>query len=358
MNQHDAPLITTVVPTYRRPHLVGRALRSVLEQTFPRVRALVCDNASGDDTAAVVRRIAERDDRVEYHAHPANIGSYNNFNFGINSVRTPFFSLLSDDDMLAPDFYRQAMAAFEAHPDAMFVCVATIVIDEQGRVISPPIAVPQPRYFAAGEGFEAIATLQVPNTWTGIVFRAEVRDRIGLIDVDAGPFVDGSYVCHAAARFAFVVMPGIAAALVAHPASTSGTTGTLDRRWLEWDERMIATIERDPEISAAAREHVRRLFKRDYRKIALLQIGHALSEDDVESARRTAIGLSDCGYPLTSLLLRLGIEICRWIWPARIALQWLKHARRQRVERERDEINQDCKDQAAFVEPLLRIDRP
>ncbi|MCR4298181.1 MAG: glycosyltransferase, partial [Gallionella sp.] len=101
------PVITTIIPTYRRPVLLRRAILSALHQTYPHVRVCVYDNASGDETESVVdetesvvKEIARHDPRVKYHRHPRNIGSYNNFNYGIREVETEFFSLLSDDDVL------------------------------------------------------------------------------------------------------------------------------------------------------------------------------------------------------------------------------------------------------------------
>ena len=66
----SAPLITTIIPTYRRPKLLQRAIRSVLNQTYPHFQVCIYDNASGDDTAAVVAEIAKGDPRVKYHCHP------------------------------------------------------------------------------------------------------------------------------------------------------------------------------------------------------------------------------------------------------------------------------------------------
>jgi glycosyltransferase involved in cell wall biosynthesis len=69
------PLITVIIPTYRRPKMLGRAIRSVLNQTFPDLQVCVYDNASGDETTQVVVEFAERDSRVRYHCHAANIGA-------------------------------------------------------------------------------------------------------------------------------------------------------------------------------------------------------------------------------------------------------------------------------------------
>lgn len=45
------PIITAVIPTYRRPRLLRRAIKSVLAQTYPHFQVCVYDNASGDETS-------------------------------------------------------------------------------------------------------------------------------------------------------------------------------------------------------------------------------------------------------------------------------------------------------------------
>jgi len=69
-----SPLITTVIPTYRRPRLLKRAILSALGQTYRNIQVCVYDNASGDETAEVVAGIANGDRRVKYYCHPTNIG--------------------------------------------------------------------------------------------------------------------------------------------------------------------------------------------------------------------------------------------------------------------------------------------
>ncbi len=51
------PRITTVIPTYRRPLLLRRAVLSVLKQSHPHFIVHILDNASGDDTEQVAREL-------------------------------------------------------------------------------------------------------------------------------------------------------------------------------------------------------------------------------------------------------------------------------------------------------------
>ncbi|HTT77549.1 MAG TPA: glycosyltransferase family A protein, partial [Candidatus Binataceae bacterium] len=110
------PQITTIVPTFRRPRLLERAIRSVLAQNYDAFQLCVYDNASGDETAAVVARLARGDPRIKYHRHPCNIGAWNNFKYGLDQVATPYFNFLSDDDALLPGFFEAALHALESRP--------------------------------------------------------------------------------------------------------------------------------------------------------------------------------------------------------------------------------------------------
>jgi glycosyltransferase involved in cell wall biosynthesis len=110
------PVITTVIPTYRRPDMLRRAIRSVLDQTYPYLKICVYDNASNDETPEVVRTLALQDSRIHYHCHPENIGTQDNFIFGLSQADTPFVHLISDDDFLLPDFFAQATSALKKIP--------------------------------------------------------------------------------------------------------------------------------------------------------------------------------------------------------------------------------------------------
>ena len=132
----NLPQITTIIPTYQRPKMLRRAILSVLNQTYPYLQACVYDNASGDGTAEVVAELAKSDPRVRYHCHSENIGGLANFEYGISQVQTSFFSLLSDDDFLLPNFYMDAMAKLENYPEAVFCAGSTIMANENADILA------------------------------------------------------------------------------------------------------------------------------------------------------------------------------------------------------------------------------
>lgn len=170
-------MITTIIPTYKRPKLLKRALTSVLNQTYPHFQVHVYDNASGDETSDVVCEFMRQDARVKYHCHPQNIGMMANYEFAMAQVKTPYFSLLSDDDLVLPWFFEVALKGFEASPNAAFSAASTIIMSEQGDVIRVPLdAWPREGQFDAPQGvLEMISKYPVPVC---ILFRQKVIEEV------------------------------------------------------------------------------------------------------------------------------------------------------------------------------------
>nr|VFJ71827.1 MAG: Glycosyl transferase family 2 [Candidatus Kentron sp. FM]VFJ72503.1 MAG: Glycosyl transferase family 2 [Candidatus Kentron sp. FM]VFK19827.1 MAG: Glycosyl transferase family 2 [Candidatus Kentron sp. FM] len=196
------PIITAIIPTYRRPKLLHRAIRSVLDQTFRQVRVSVYDNNSNDGTRAMVESLIKTDPRVTYHCHARNIGSLNNFEYGLQQVRTPYYSFLSDDDMLLPGFYADALQSLESRPNCVMSVFQVIILATDGRLMGR-----NPGYFPAGEyrppeGFSTMVKLGAP-IWTGVLFRNEPPRHL---EVAVGHLTDVEYLLRLAAGSDYCVV--------------------------------------------------------------------------------------------------------------------------------------------------------
>jgi glycosyltransferase involved in cell wall biosynthesis len=58
------PLVSIVIPTYNHANYLGRALQSVLDQTYKNWEAIVIDNHSTDDTSKVIDKY--KHPRIKY----------------------------------------------------------------------------------------------------------------------------------------------------------------------------------------------------------------------------------------------------------------------------------------------------
>jgi len=60
----DPPLVSVLVPARNEERNIGRCVRSLLDQDYPRLEVLVLDDDSNDGTAAIVEELAQRDSRL------------------------------------------------------------------------------------------------------------------------------------------------------------------------------------------------------------------------------------------------------------------------------------------------------
>jgi GT2 family glycosyltransferase len=258
-----SPRITTIVPTFRRPALLRRALRSVAAQTVPDFLVCVYDNAADPQTESVVATMRNEDPRFAYFRHDRDVGAMNNFLFGMRRVATPFFSFLSDDDVLLHDFFETALAGFETCERAMMSITSAIEVDPDGAVRYAPLA----RWSKAGafeppDGAFRMLDNRHP-TWTTVLFRREAIERVGELDAQIGSPADLDYELRVAVRYPIVVSLRPCGAYVAHSGSASMQESTAT---VAGYERMCRNIAADESLAATVR---RRLASRLLRQIRM-----------------------------------------------------------------------------------------
>jgi glycosyltransferase involved in cell wall biosynthesis len=261
---HDRPLITAIIPTYRRPNMVRRAIISVLDQSFTNFQICVYDNASGDETEEVVRELARQDHRVKYYCHPENIGSIPNFNYGIERIETPFFSMLSDDDLVLPDFYKETLKGFDMHPEAMFSAGSVVSMMDNGQIIGDTFSSwSRDGYFTPPNGlFEMIGGSH--PIFPGMLFRKQVVDIFKGMDPDV-VMGDLDWELRIAARFPFFVSRKPCGVFMCHSTSSGMLAGSSSI----WPSclKVIRNLRDDSDITPEIREYAERALTKYFIKM-------------------------------------------------------------------------------------------
>jgi glycosyltransferase involved in cell wall biosynthesis len=129
--------VSVIVPCYNYGHLLEGCLESVLSQEGVDVRLLVIDDCSTDDSAGVGRRLAARDERVEFRPHVENRGLIATANEGLEWATGEYVVLLSADDLLVPGSLRRAVDIMVKHPNVGMVYGKTLLAQE-GRPLPTP----------------------------------------------------------------------------------------------------------------------------------------------------------------------------------------------------------------------------
>lgn len=132
------PRVSIGVPVYNGERFLPETLDSLLAQTEGDFEILLCDNGSSDGTEAICRDYAARDPRIRYERNERNHGAAFNFNRTLDLARAPYFKWAAADDVCAPTFLEQCLAAIEADPGAVLAYPLTAMIDDGGALIGRP----------------------------------------------------------------------------------------------------------------------------------------------------------------------------------------------------------------------------
>ena len=167
------PVVTAVVCTWNRAHLVGRALASIRAQTVTDVEILVVDDGSTDATPDVLARLLAPRLRVLRHAQNAGISRARNT--ALAHARGEWVAFLDDDNEWTPRYLERQLALARTHPGTDVVyCRARRLDARTGQETVLPAAV------WSGRVFDRLVAGWLPLVSATLLRRARLTDVGGL----------------------------------------------------------------------------------------------------------------------------------------------------------------------------------
>ncbi len=166
--------VSVVIPTYNRVQMVGEAVQSALDQSYPHVEVIVVDDGSTDGTEALLRR--EFGDRIRY-LRQENSGRSRARNRGIEAATGDAFIFLDSDDWLLPNAAEAGVAFLEAHPQVEVAYGDGYYTDAQGNRLSK---LSDERPVVPRDGLLAVMVLHnLPIAPHAAIVRRRALDRLG-----------------------------------------------------------------------------------------------------------------------------------------------------------------------------------
>jgi glycosyltransferase involved in cell wall biosynthesis len=124
------PLVSILLPTHDRRHLLGRAIASVQAQTETRWELIVVDDGSTDGTDRFLRDCRRADPRIRHTRQPRSGPSCaRNRAFALS--RGTYIAYLDSDDEYLPTHLAQRLAYMDEHQDLAFLHGGIHVIGDE-----------------------------------------------------------------------------------------------------------------------------------------------------------------------------------------------------------------------------------
>lgn len=170
-------LVTAVITTHKRqPEIVERALKSILNQTYPEMEVIVVDDSPADfpQREAVAQMV--KGYGVTYIPHEKCQGACVARNTGLSNAKGSFIAFLDDDDEWKPEKIALQRAAFENEETALVYC-GHEVLDE----VAGTTTVENPAYHS-GRVYEKLIVENFIGSTSFPLMRTEAVRAVGGFD--------------------------------------------------------------------------------------------------------------------------------------------------------------------------------
>jgi glycosyltransferase involved in cell wall biosynthesis len=177
MNDNMQPpsqgLVSIIMPTFNQEKFIGKAISSVIAQSYSEWELLVVNNMSSDDTSEVVKSF--NDDRIKFFnfANQGVIAASRNY--ALSMARGEYIAFLDSDDYWAPEKLRVCVAKIKSGLD--LVCHGEFFFKDGVEKFIPTQYGPEPNC-----QFEWMMTRGNCLSTSAIMIRSDILRRVGFFD--------------------------------------------------------------------------------------------------------------------------------------------------------------------------------
>ncbi|MBS1732379.1 MAG: glycosyltransferase [Bacteroidetes bacterium] len=115
----QAPVISVIMGVYNAETFLEEAIKSILNQSFRDFEFIIVNDASTDNSVAIINRF--NDDRIRVINNESNIGLTRSLNKAIRQARGEFIARMDADDISFPDRFHEQVNFLKGHP-AVALC--------------------------------------------------------------------------------------------------------------------------------------------------------------------------------------------------------------------------------------------
>lgn len=125
-------LVSVIMGTFNGRRRIDTAIESILDQTYPSIELLICDDASTDGTFEYLTEKYGKDNRIRLVRLGVNSGLSAALNRCIDVARGEYIARMDDDDVSHPDRIARQIECLERHPEIQFVSTNINYFDDDG----------------------------------------------------------------------------------------------------------------------------------------------------------------------------------------------------------------------------------
>lgn len=118
-------MVSVLMLTYNREHLIGRAIEGILAQTYKDLELVIVNNGSDDNSGNIAEEYAKKDDRIRVIQRARGTIAAGR-NTAVDAARGDQIAFVDDDDQVEPDYLEFLLGLMTEYDADMSICGSTI----------------------------------------------------------------------------------------------------------------------------------------------------------------------------------------------------------------------------------------
>jgi glycosyltransferase involved in cell wall biosynthesis len=134
MNQS---LISIIIPTYNRAHLISETLDSISAQTYTNWECIIVDDGSTDNTKEIINNYIQEDNRFQYHQRPCKKQKGANAcrNYGFEMSKGEYINWFDSDDLMLPNKLESQVKKLSISTLDFIICQTLVFENEKENIL-------------------------------------------------------------------------------------------------------------------------------------------------------------------------------------------------------------------------------
>jgi glycosyltransferase involved in cell wall biosynthesis len=211
----DRATLSAIIPNHNHGQYIGRAVDALLTQERVPDEIVIVDDASTDDSLAIINELASKSPRIKVVSLSVNAGTNAALRAGMDRSTGDYFVLAGADDWVMPGFFELGTRMLMQNPSVGLFCGDTVLVDgATGKTLGyRPAARPLYRagIVSPNQCAELLKRMDNFIHTGGAIFRRDAIFEAGGLDDTLGAFADGFLTRKIALKFGFCYAPRVVA---------------------------------------------------------------------------------------------------------------------------------------------------
>lgn len=129
----NKPLVSVLICAYNVEKYIEECINAVINQTYKNLEIIIVNDGSSDNTYFLLKKLAEKDNRIKILNFNNHIGIISALNEGLKEIAGEYIARTDSDDITKPDWIEKILTCMQNDPK--IIAMGFILLSCQKKIM-------------------------------------------------------------------------------------------------------------------------------------------------------------------------------------------------------------------------------